>query len=38
MEKDDEGYVRGPGATERGHRLNMRLLNSIADEISHYTA
>ena len=38
MEKDDDGYVRGPGATERGHRLNMGLLNSIADEISHYTA
>lgn len=38
MEKDEDGYVRAPGATESGHRLNMRLLNSIADQIAAKTA
>ncbi|CAL1517857.1 hypothetical protein [Chitinophaga sp. MM2321] len=38
MEKDDDGYVRAPGATGAGHRLNMGLLNMIADEIYVHTA
>ncbi|MFY0256071.1 hypothetical protein ACDQ55_19200 [Chitinophaga sp. 30R24] len=38
MEKDDDGFVRAPGATDNGHRLNMCLLNTIADEITIQTA
>jgi hypothetical protein len=38
MEKDEDGYVRAPGATRLGHRLNMGLLNMIADEIYVHTA
>lgn len=38
MEKDEDGYVRAPGATGNGHRLNMGLLNNIADEIAVKTA
>ncbi|HEY8956424.1 hypothetical protein [Chitinophaga sp.] len=38
MEKDEDGYVRAPGATDNGRRLNMGLLNNIADEIAVQTA
>ncbi len=38
MEKDEDGYVRAPGATDNGRRLNMGLLNNIADEIAVRTA
>ncbi|PSL45495.1 hypothetical protein CLV51_104199 [Chitinophaga niastensis] len=38
MEKDEDGHVRAPGATGTGHRLNMRLLTSIADQIEAQTA
>ncbi|HEY9261017.1 hypothetical protein [Chitinophaga sp.] len=38
LEKDEDGYVRAPGATDHGHRLNMGLLNSIADQIAVQTA
>ncbi|MBO9729926.1 MAG: hypothetical protein J7623_14910 [Chitinophaga sp.] len=38
MEKDEDGYVRAPGATDNGHRFEMGLLNSIADQISQQTA
>jgi hypothetical protein len=38
MEKDEDGFVRAPGATGNGHRLNMGLLNSIADQIAVKTA
>lgn len=38
MEKDEDGFVRAPGATGNGRRLNMRLLNSIADQIAVKTA
>jgi len=38
MEKDEDGYVRAPGATDNGHRLNMGLLNHIADQIAVQTA
>ncbi|SEW57373.1 hypothetical protein [Chitinophaga arvensicola] len=38
MEKDEDGFVRAPGATDNGHRLDMRLLNSIADQIAVQTA
>jgi hypothetical protein len=38
MEKDEDGFVRAPGATDNGHRLNMGLLNSIAEQIAVKTA
>ena len=38
MEKDEDGFVRAPGATANGHRLNMGLLNSIAEPIAVKTA
>lgn len=38
MEKDEDGYVRAPGATDSGHRLDMQLLNSIAEQIARQTA
>ncbi len=37
MEKDDDGYLRAPGATSNGHRLHMGLLNMIADYIANET-
>lgn len=36
LEKDDDGYMRAPGATFAGHRLNMGLLNTIADSINGF--
>ncbi|MBV7530558.1 hypothetical protein [Chitinophaga sp. sic0106] len=38
LEMDDDGYMRAPGATDAGHRLNMGLLNKIADEITGFFA
>ncbi|MCW3466581.1 hypothetical protein [Chitinophaga nivalis] len=37
LEKDEDGYVRAPGATLAGHRLNMQLLNHIAAQITAHT-
>ena len=37
MEKDDDGYLRAQGATSKGHRLHISLLNMIADYIKHAT-
>lgn len=38
LEKDDDGYMRAPGATINGHRLNMGLLNMIADGINGFVS
>ncbi|NIG54584.1 hypothetical protein [Chitinophaga sp. Cy-1792] len=38
LEKDDDGYLRASGATFAGHRLDMGLLNMIADYIGKATA
>jgi hypothetical protein len=37
LETDEDGHVRAPGATGKGHRLNMGLLNGIADQIEEQT-